>query len=52
MYNGIPVFVIADSGEHGNLESIPAIQISLWLCIHVLYTLSIANAIRAHVVLC
>ena len=51
MCNGKLVFAIADFGEHINSESIPTLQTSL-LIWHPRTTLSIANAISMHVVLC
>ena len=50
MCNGIPVFTVADFGEHGNSESIQALQTSLWIW-HPLTSLSIAYAISTQVVL-
>ena len=47
MRNGIPAFTIADPGEHGNLESIPAFLLTQ----NPGTTLSIANAISMHAVL-
>ena len=44
MYQSVPVFVIADSGEHGNSESIPTLQTSLQIW-HPCITLSVASAI-------
>ena len=46
MCNGIPVFAIADPGEHGNLESIPALQKSCRYSIQALHYQLLAPLVR------
>ena len=40
MCNGIPVFTITDFGEHGNSESIPALQTSFIDMASMYYTIN------------